>query len=149
MEKKAETAFKQYKSKIIKAIGNKETTDDQLNRVCRHLFGGKYKGAFPQDKAPFKSGMMILNTDISKGAGLHWVAVYSTPATIYVYDSYARPSASLLKVLSKNAKERKVNIVDSDRSDSEQKDNTEICGQLCIAWLCVVNQMGIKAALTI
>jgi hypothetical protein len=149
-ERKAEAAFLKYKRKIINSIGNKETTDVQLNALGRDLFGSKYLGTYPQDKAPIgKTGMMIVNTDISSGSGIHWVAVYSTVKTIYVFDSYARPSSKLLKVLFRDAKTRKINIIDSDRSDSEQRDNTAICGQLSIAWLCVVKQMGIKNAMKI
>jgi hypothetical protein len=147
----AERAFKKYKNTYIKQMGNKATTSTQLSHKGKLLFGKRYLGTFPQNMAPLgKSGYAILNTDISGGPGIHWCALYLTPKSIYVYDSYARPSTKLLKILSKNANAKKIKIHDSDRNDAEQFGvNTEICGPLSMAWLSCVRQLGIRSSMKI
>ena len=149
-EKKVEDVFRQYKTKLLKVLGRKATYDSDLTRVGKQLFGSKYLGTFPQDKAPLgRTGMAIVNTDVSTGPGVHWVALYLTPKTVYVYDSFARSTSKLLKILTKNAKTKKINMLESDRTDKEQKKTSEICGVLCLAWLAVVQSLGIRAAIKI
>lgn len=149
-EKKAEKLFRQYKTKLLKVLGRKATYDSDLTRVGTQLFGSKYLGTFPQDKAPLgRTGMAIINTDVSKGPGIHWVALYLTPKTVYVYDSFARPTSQLLKILTKNAKGKKIKMIESDRSDAEQKKTSEVCGVLCLSWLAVIRDLGVRKALLI
>ena len=146
----AEKAFQKYKKQIIKKMGRAETTDAQLNQQGAKLFGKRYIGAYPQDKVPLgRTGYSIVNNDVSRGPGIHWVGVYLTPKTVYIFDSFARPSASLLKTLTKNAKGKKIKIIDSDKSDQEQFGSTSICGQLCLAWLCVAKKLGVRSAIKI
>jgi len=149
-EKKAEDVFRLYKTKLLKVLGRKATYDSDLTRVGKQLFGSKYLGTFPQDKAPLGgTGMAIINTDVSKGPGVHWVALYLTYKTVYVYDSFARPTSQLLKILTKNAKSKKIKLIESDRTDAEQKKTSEVCGVLCLAWLAVTRDLGIRAAIKI
>ena len=73
-----------------------------------------------------------------------------TAKAIYVFDSFARATIKqLMKILSKKAKHKQIKIVDSDRSDAEQRDESALCGQLCLAWLCVVKQLGVRSDLRI
>ena len=152
-EHQVEKLFRKYKKDIIKKLGRNATTDKQLTLVGKELFGKRYIGTFSQDTVSVgafgKTGMLIANTDTRDKNGKHWFSVYMTPKTIYIYDSYGRPSAKLLKILSKHAKDRKMNVIDSDTTDQEQKGNSEVCGQLCLAFLCVVRDLGIKKALLI
>ena len=149
-EKKAEDLFKKHKTHLLKVLGRKATYDDQLTKTGRQLFGSKYLGTYPQDQAPLgRTGMAIMNTDVSKGPGVHWVALYLTPKTVYVYDSFARPTSQLLKILTKNAAGKKIRLIDSDRSDKEQRGASEVCGVLCLSFLCVAKDLGIRVALKI
>ena len=149
-ERQAEAVFRKNKKKIIKQMGREETSDTQLRVMGDKLLGRRFIGVYPQDKIPLgRTGLIIANTDTSDGPGVHWVALVLTPKTIYVFDSFARSTKQLLKVLSKNAKHKKINIVDSDRSDAEQRDSSSLCGQLCLSWLCVVKQLGVRSALRI
>ena len=147
----AEQMFRKYKKQFIKKMGSGSTTDAQLDEQGKRLFGKQYIGAYPQDQAPLgRTGRYaIVNTDVTNGPGVHWVAMYLTPKTVYAFDSFARPSASLLKTLTKNAKGKKIKIIDSDKSDQEQFGSTSICGQLCLAWLCTVQKLGVRAAIKI
>ena len=98
---------------------------------------------------PFAPGYYIINTaKANSRRGIHWVSVCQTPKTLYVYDSFGRPTKSILKSLVKRSHQKKLKIVESD-NDKEQRDNSDICGQLCMAFLCVVKQYGIREALKI
>jgi hypothetical protein len=149
-EKQVEVLFKKIKRKIIGKVGRGATSDTQLRVIGNELLGRRFIGVYPQDKIPLgRTGLIIANTDTSNGPGVHWVAITLTPKTIYVYDSFARSTKQLMKILSKNAKHKQIKIVDSDRSDAEQRDESSLCGQLCLSWLCVVKQVGIRAALKV
>lgn len=137
--------FLKTKTQLIKKLGDKALNNTQLDSIGKQLFGKRYIGTHPQDRTVFKNGFQIINTDTYGKAGVHWVALYITPKTIYVYDSFGRPTKKLLKVLSKNATRK---IVDSEY-DPEQFGNSQICGHLCLSWLHVVKTMGIKQALKI
>ena len=149
-ERQVEALFRKFKRKIIAKVGRDETSDTQLRGIGNELLGRRFIGVYPQDKIPLgRTGLIIANTDTSSGPGVHWVAMVLTPKTIYVFDSFARATKQLMKILSKNAKHKQIKVVDSDRSDAEQRDESALCGQLCLAWLCVVKQVGVRSALRI
>jgi hypothetical protein len=149
-ERAAEKAFRIYKKKIIAVMGRNATSDVQLSNMGVKLFGKKFIGVFAQDTIPLgKTGMLIANTDLSNEPGTHWVAICLTPKSIYLFDSFARPTKQLMKILTKNAKTKKIKIVNSDLKDKEQREASSICGQLCISWLCVVKELGLRSALLI
>jgi hypothetical protein len=97
-----------------------------------------------------KKGFSIVNVDKAGKKGSHWVAVYNTGKTLYIYDSFGRPSTTLLKHLSSVARQRyNLKLVDS-RLDAEQfGKKSQICGQLSLAWLVAVQTLGIRQAITI
>jgi hypothetical protein len=76
--------------------------------------------------------------------GTHWCAVVKNKNTYYIYDSFARTSRRLLPVFSKGRL-----VIDSDTSDQEQFGSSEICGQLCLSFLQVVKEHGIRNAIKI
>ena len=142
-------AFLNYKKELIQKLGTRGLYDDQLTAKGRELFGKRYLGTFSQDTIPLnKHGYMICNVDTQTQKGSHWVAIHSTPKTLYIYDSFGRSTQRLLPLLEQNMKEKKVHHFDSNYLP-EQFGKTQICGQLSLAWLCVVKQYGIKKALTI
>lgn len=146
-EKQVTAKFRKYKKEMIKHLGRKSTTDKQLTALGKKLFGKKYIGTFSQDyrvKPQPAKQFFIINTDRKGRPGEHWVAVVKNNNTFYVYDSFARSSHRLIPVFSKN----KVTI-NSDLSDAEQKGNSEVCGQLCLSWLSIVKECGIRNALLI
>ena len=141
-------------NRLVQLYGSNETHTDFLNKVGRMLFNKKYVGTFPQDKAILdKKGTyyQIINTDLSNESGTHWVALVNTPDTIYVYDSYGRDTRTLLPFLYSKVKNKKIKIIDS-RNDPEQtdiKEDKNTCGQRCLAFLWVVEKLGIKEAIKI
>ena len=127
--------FNSYKQQLIKQLGTQVTDNIQLDRVAYKLLGSRFKGTYSVDTVPIqKSGMFIVNTDLSTGPGVHWVAVLSTSKTVYVFDSFGRKTKNLLKPLVKNAKIYQKKVIDSDY-DVDQKISSFICGPLSIAFL--------------
>lgn len=142
-EKKAE----QYYHKVLKYIennkvGKKTTYSDELQKVCRELFGVMFKGVFASDKIPRLSSVSpycILNLDRTGEPGSHWVALAKCKGGAMFYDSFGRDDTTIINNLrfSGNGK-----IVDSDKKDVEQNMKETNCGARCIAWLLVYNDLG-------
>ena len=139
--------FLKYKKQLIRKLGSKGLYNDTIDDNCKRLFKSKWKGCVSHNKMSQSNGFQILNTASFKSKnGIHWVGICITPKTIYVYDSFGRDSDLILKSLNKNKKKRK--IIESNR-DAEQFGDSEICGQLCIAWLLCVKNFGVRKALQI
>jgi hypothetical protein len=141
--------FLQRKRALMKQLGKDALYDDQIAAVAPPLLGPRWKGVYSHDQLPKSPGMYIINTAGSKSRnGIHWVAVYQTPKTMYVYDSYGRSTGSVLPTLKRRAGGRR--IIESDRSDAEQIGTTSsICGHACIAWLQCVVKFGVRGALLV
>ncbi len=142
------TLFKKYKKNIIKDLGKKALADNQINKLCKELFGSKWKGVFPQDRLKTTPGYYIINSDTSKhinSDSSHWLAVVQTKTILYIYDSFGRHTDHVLKLIASTTKKK---IIDSAHT-AEQWGQTQVCGQLACSWLCVVRDLGIKKALEI
>ena len=140
--------FLKHKKALIKAHGNKALDNFQIDAICHPIFGARWRGCNPQDKIVWKTGYQIINTDTSRGGGIHWVSIYITPKKIHVYDSFGRSTKRLLKILTSQATSKNINIIESKR-DAEQFGSTEVCGHLSISWLLCVKRLGIKISLKI
>jgi hypothetical protein len=156
-EKEVLKSFNKDKKALIKAMGTKSTTDRQLNTMGKQLFGAKYLGTYSQDNIPWKkvnsilnfnNTFAIINTDPVGKPGVHRVALYITAKTVYIWDSYGRNSKALLPLFVAQLKTRKYRFKDSD-NDIEQSKKSEICGQLCLAWMRTVKDLGIMNAMKV
>ena len=148
MEKIAEKSFKNPKNQYIKKLGLHALDTAEIDLIGKSVFGTQYRGCYAQDeKFELKSGYYIINNDLAKGPGEHWVGLYLTAKTAYFYDSFARDAKKLVSVLVKRLKPRR--IVNSDRKDKEQKNAEIICGHLSLAWLTVIKESGVRAAMKI
>ena len=144
-EKEAEALFKKEKKRLIKKFGRVALTNIQIDKLCSKELGDKYKGSYAVDDSyERKIGMMIINTDTKNGSGIHWISLYSTPNTVYYYDSFSRSPKSLTPKLVKKFKNKK--IIRVDPSDREQLDPENICGHLSISFLLCVKKLGIRKA---
>ena len=147
-EKEVNKIFQRYESLLIKKLGKEETDDEQLRKLGYKLLGSRFRGVFPQDELDVsKTGMFVMNNHTSGQPGEHWVFVYSTPKTVYIHDSFGRPSKTFLPILYKNIKTVGKKCIDFDRSDTEQKITTAVCGPIALAVGLTVKQVGIKNAL--
>ena len=147
MEQKAENVFRLYKAELISKLGKKALSNDTIDKYSKLLFQSEYKGCYAQDtQFEKKSGYYIINTDLEKGKGIHWVALILTPKIAYIYDSFSRDPKKLLPHLLQHLKNYK--IVSSDK-DKEQRGSSELCGHASLAFLLVVQKLGIRSALKI
>ena len=73
--------------------------------------------------------MCIVNTDDSKGSGVHWIACYKYRNKTYVNDSFDRD----VKSLSEHWK-KKYNWINAN-SDRDQSYTEANCGSRAISWL--------------
>jgi hypothetical protein len=141
--------FKKYKEKIICLMGKKSLYSDEITKMCRTLFGRKYIGTYAQDKIPLGlNGYMIVNTDISGKPGQHWIALVLNSHTCYIFDSFGRKAEHLVPILEKKLQRKHYVSIDADRKP-EQYGNSEICGQLSIAFLLTVHKYGIEKTIKV
>ena len=94
----------------------------------------------PNAKKPYS----ILNTDDSSKKGTHWIAVFQSKKTIYVYDSFARTEKLMTGFVSK-MKDQGYKVVFVNKGQ-DQPDSSVNCGLYCLVWLIFVNKYGIRKA---
>lgn len=149
-EIEAKKLFDKTKQKIISKIGRRAMDSVQVHNIGKALFSNKFLGVFPVDKVPLsKSGYAIVNTDVSGNPGIHWVGFIRKGNTAYIFDSFARKSSKILKILTDRLKIKGIQIINSDLSDHEQRGKSQVCGQLSLSWLQVAHKLGIKSAVLI
>jgi hypothetical protein len=119
---------------MIKELGNGSTYNTDLNRVCKHLWGSKFKGVLSSDNDIPKTGYCIVNTDPSYLPGKHWIAICNG----LVYDSFGRKTKKLVPNM-------KGSYTDTEY-DAEQKESESNCGSRCCAWIHVYDTLGRDAA---
>ena len=138
--------FNKYKKSLIKQLGTKATTDKQLTAVGKSLFGSKYIGTFSSDYKPRPTPAkqyFIINVDGYDAPGSHWLGIFKNNKTYYLFDSYGRNAKRLVPNFAGGK-----HIVSTD-NDVDQSKTSEICGALCLAWLCTADKLGIRAALKV
>jgi len=129
------------------------TKTSELDRIGNRLFnnnksGGRFLGAFPQDKLPQQmynykdSNFAIVNVDTTGMPGTHWVGIAGIPNSnkIMVFDSFGRATKNLLPVIAGSGK-----TIDTEY-DAEQRVIQDSCGQFSMAWLDFFKKYGHKAA---
>lgn len=149
-EAKTHRLFEKKATQLIKKNGELAMTGGEVFKQGRNMFGKKFRGVYMVDNTALsRPGYMIVNNDLSGGPGEHWVGVIIKAKTAYVYDSFARSTKTLLRPLYKKLKEKGFKVIESDRNDLEQSEDSQICGNLCLAWLYVANKMGLDKAILI
>ena len=127
---------------IQEAVGIGAMMTTELDRVGSAMFGDKYIGTFAYDQWNHtKHGYQIINLDVSTKPGSHWIAMHNDGQNMLVYDSFGREvipadTDGLIKI-------------HHTENDAEQDILENNCGQRCLAWLKVVNDLGIDIAQTI
>ena len=133
--------FLKEKNRLIRQLGRNPLTNNQLDEICKNI--PKYRGCFMQDELKeYKNGYYIINTDTKNNTGIHWVAMYNTPTSSYIFDSYGRDTHKIMPILKKTIQGGGRKIVESDK-DQDQK-NSQVCGHICIAWILCSLEFGIK-----
>lgn len=140
--------FRKYKQHIVAVLGVRALYDDQINQFGFDTFGAKFGGAVSADHDLRPGKYYIVNTGGKSSRGVHWTAVYIHNKIAYVYDSYGRPTHSVLPRLKDNIVGEIKYIIDSDHH-AEQRGSSSLCGQLSLAWLMTLHYHGIEMALRI
>ena len=106
----------------------------------------KWNSVFMWDlfKPNVKKPYSILNTDDSSKKGTHWLSVYQSNKTLYVYDSFARTEKLMTGFVNK-MKDQGYKIVFVNKGQ-DQPDTSVNCGLYCLVWLIFVDKYGIRKA---
>ena len=133
-----------YIDDILKKSGT--TTNIDLERVGKILFGYKFLGVFSAEEFPkriYDGEMFIINNKSSKQRGEHWISFIKSSknkdhkSRLYGYDTYNRD----IKKLNPYFKHKKFVNANSDRDESfSEKD----CGQRSLAYLVLFSKYGDK-----
>ena len=148
-EMKAEAAFRTIKRDVIGRLGRNALSDVEIGAEGSRCFGRRWQGCFRQSgwPGPLPNRFAILNTATSAASpGSHWTACYTSPRGItYLWDSFGRNTSALLHVAAQKIRSEGLHMVGSDR-DAQQRGSSAVCGSLCIAWLLLVRDQGIRVA---
>lgn len=148
-EKRIESIYKKLVNQMSKQYGSGETTNLQLQKLGKKLFGNKFKNVYPSDKIKSleKGQCCIVNLDDSTKMGSHWTALSrDLNNKLYFYDSFGRSIDKIIPVLKKKFKGEKIHY---DTKDKEQDINEDNCGQRCLCWLIIFYDFGGEMALKI
>lgn len=143
--------FKNMSKIVSKFLNNGSTTyDSELMRAGKHYLGSDFRGVFPSDKIPsLKHGeCAIVNLDRSNMPGSHWTAFYRHGKLTIIYDSFGRPVSTLFKNL-KFGSGKKIDFIESQDYDAEQKPEENNCGQNSLAFLMFIKRYGVDKAMKI
>lgn len=91
-----------------------------------------FRGVFSRDKLPVKPKIYesaVVNLDIDRGKGTHWVAYFKKSKDVVYFDSFGNlpPPLELEKYFTGLRVKYNYN--------QKQKYNTNVCGQLCLKFL--------------
>ena len=103
----------------------------QIDRILRgdRFVEPLFRGVYARDIIPpFEPGAYVVNTDTSKEAGSHWIALYATPTRVEYFDSYGGDPLPILKRWAKGKKWRSNPV-------PLQSPLSSVCGQYCIYYL--------------
>ncbi len=150
LERKIEALYRDVLKRFEKVLGNGSTFSTDLARVGYQTLGRRFKGVYPSDRIPRLNDLepyAIINLDNSSKEGSHWIALAldADDQRLSVYDSFGRESLKIIPSLYEAYGGR---IIDSD-NDREQRLKEDNCGQRCLAWLLVFDNLGPTAARTV
>lgn len=95
-----------------------------------------FRGVFMRDELPkkmYENECGVVNLDKSSGSGTHWTAYFKKKKNIIYFDPYGQltPPYELCKYFLSDGGLNKIKY----NYDRVQKENSVLCGQLCLAFL--------------
>lgn len=114
-------------------LPNRALYDSELVNYVKKLKIPHFRGVFMRDALPLKPKVnecAIVNLDISKNSGTHWVAYIKRKNYINYFDSFGalKPPKELVNYLGKNIKI----FYNNNKYQNYDQSN---CGHLCIEFL--------------
>ena len=147
--KKMDAMFRQVVHELEKVYGSGMKTNFDLIEIASHIFPELGQNVIKNMDYNFKhmrGKYAIVNTDNNKGE--HWVASYQKGKTLYIFDSFGRPTKTLMPEFYKRAQNEGLKVVDTEY-DAEQLDHQKDCGIRTLAWIIICKHQGIRNALKI
>ena len=148
-EMRAEAAFRAIKHDVIRRLGRGALSDTDIDTEGLRCFGRRWQGVFRQSDwpGPVPDRYAVLNTATSATSpGSHWTACYTSPGgVVYLWDSFGRNTNALLHRATEKIRGGGHMVVGSDR-DAQQRGRSAVCGSLCVAWLLLVRDHGVRVA---
>eukprot|EP01043_Picozoa_sp_COSAG02_P018344 COSAG02_NODE_856_length_16468_cov_131.787831_3_plen_141_part_00 len=128
-------------------LGTERTFSSQLDRVGRQMYGSRWGGVHARDTLPAvaRTGRrgMIVNTDLSTGSGVHWIAVLDEDGQRAMSDPLGKVGREQRRQL--NAIEQPVWSED----DPEQHKSEDTCGPRSLAAIAVGLAHGMQEFLRV
>lgn len=131
--------------KLRSEYGAKALDNFELDKIGKKLIGKGFCGVFAYDQYPISApncSYAVLNTDNSRQPGTHWVGIYKTGKTLYIFDSFGRFSRNVLKKFVKSHTPE-YKIVDINRT-CDQGNEQEDCGLRSITTLMLIKKYGVE-----
>jgi hypothetical protein len=141
--------FNKHRDRLIREFGRGALNSSQVDEIGRREFGRRWGGVSDQATwVPRNNRFFILNTARTPNSpGYHWVGVYVSPAGVpTAYDSFGRNVHKLMYTANGMAKKRLGHALQGTDPKAEQKGDSQICGCLSVAFLCLVRDVGVRAA---
>ena len=140
VRQKVEATFASFLSDAIRELGSETTMGPELYRYADTVLTG-FSGVVAANEVPDSGdGKWVVNTDRRGLPGSHWTSLLRLNGQAYFYDSFGRPASALF---SAPWAQRAITVAD----DAEQLGEQELCGAASVAWLRVVEELGVEAAL--
>ncbi|GFY52008.1 uncharacterized protein TNIN_365711 [Trichonephila inaurata madagascariensis] len=100
--------------------------------VTRPIFRGVYAANCIPDIRKYKRAAIVVNTDVSTGPGVHWLALFYENGKLEFFDSFGRPPQYFgLHIIKYLQKYQNVDIV----SIPLQNPCSSVCGPYCIYYI--------------
>jgi hypothetical protein len=149
-ERSAEELFRELARAVYHGLGRDTTRGDQLDDAGSRLFGRKWAGVWHMgnfDPSRLRDRYAVVNTSRTDSSpGYHWVASYTSPrGATTIWDSFGRNVRTLAWPLFHRALREGLIVRGGDR-DAQQRGASRVCGQMSLAWLLTVREIGVRRA---
>ena len=120
-------------------LGRRETYSDDLDRLGREYCGSLWGGVWAADDHVWPTAerpVLLRNTDVGSGEGVHWVGEGWDNGRIVQYDSFGRTWRKMVEpghtiVDNRDVPGGRYEMTDRDH---EQRENETNCGPRSLAW---------------
>ena len=135
-EAEVERVYENALDMIQKTMGGGITSNFQLERAGRQLFGEHFAGAVPPSNLPPPRKHQVLIVNTKDGRGEHWMLRYCGARRGVWYDSFGRDPSALIDTPW---------ITAHTEEDDEQHLLEVNCGQRCLAAAVTGRVLGVEA----
>jgi hypothetical protein len=143
----AKRLFREYKYALIASKGDGALDEYTIQKIGKKAFGTHWGGVVPRDRVKIAPNRYyVVNTSAHGGKGMHWVALYTSRAGAWLYDSYNRPIRRLLPHLVKSIERHGYHLEDTSHAPDQIGHESQTCGDDALAFLMTVHKLGIRAA---